>query len=58
MASAEETVVKVGALKLAAHEYPGGKEGSHVAAADCETNTSSETTSSVSTGIMFWVSSE
>lgn len=31
---AEETVVYVEASKLAAHEYPGGKEGSHVAAAD------------------------
>lgn len=37
MASAEETVVYVKALKLTAHEYPGGKEGSHVATADCET---------------------
>lgn len=36
VAITEETVVVVEALKFAAHEYPGGKEGSHVATADCE----------------------
>lgn len=48
VASAEETVLIVKALKFTAHEYPGGKEGSHVAAADCETCVSIDASTNVS----------
>lgn len=51
VASAEETVVNVKASKLTAHEYPGGKEGSHVATADCETCESINVSTEVSLDI-------